>query len=181
MKINKTMFIAVTLIGLLVGSLGAGVFLSQRPLAVNAAPSAQQATPCTDDDDIQREAENEADDSDGDAACAENEANDAHEAADTDDVQEEHAGQADDVNEANKTDETDETNVSPDQMGITSKEAQAAAEAAHPGAKTLAVEIDRVNENGGTLIYEVELDNGMDVKVDASTGNIHGTDARDAD
>jgi hypothetical protein len=178
MKINKTIAIAVVLFGLLVGGLGAGIFLTQRPQPVNAAPAAQQGTTCVDDDDVQHEAANEADDAYEDSACADNEADEANEEVDTDDVQEEHEDQADDVNEA---DEADETNVSPDQMGITAEQAQAAAEAANPGAKTLAVEIDRVNENGGAVIYEVELDNGIDVKVDAANGSILGTDMREAD
>ena len=181
MKINKTIAVAVLLFGLLVGGLGAGVFLTQQPASVNAAPAAQQAVTCTDDDDIQHEADGEADDATEVDACGENEADDD---ADTDDVQDEHEDQADDANEANETeeanevDEADEAATLQGQAGISADEAQAAVEAANPGTKTLAVELD--NENG-TVIYEVELDNGTDVKVDATNGNILGTDQRDAD
>ncbi len=97
MKINKTIAVAVLLFGLLVGGLGAGVLLSQRPTSASAAPVVQQAVTCTDDDNVQHEAEGEADDANEDAACVENEANDA---ADTDDVQDEQENQADDATEA---------------------------------------------------------------------------------
>jgi uncharacterized membrane protein YkoI len=181
MKINKTIATAVLLFGLLMGGLAAGVLYSQKPLDANAAPPAQQGTTCVDDDDVQHEAENEADDdTEADACPEEDEANEA----DTDNVQEEHENQADDATEANEAEETngadeaDEAATLQGQTGITADEAQAAVEAANPGIKTLAVELD--NENG-TVIYEVELDNGQDVKVDATNGNILGADQRDAD
>lgn len=131
MKINKTLIIVVVLLGLLVGGLGAGVFLSQQPRSVNAAPQAQD------------------------------EADDVDEAGDVED---------DDGNEAN---EAEEANVSPDQAGITTDEAKAAAEAAYSGAKAVAVELEKEN---GQVIYEVELDNGLEVIVDAGNGDILGTE-----
>jgi hypothetical protein len=79
------------------------------------------------------------------------------------------------VNEANEADEAD---ASPDQTGITADEARAAAETANPGTKSLEVELK--NENG-TLVYEVELDNGLEVMVDAANGNILGTERDEAD
>ena len=127
MQINKTIAIAVVLLGLLVGGLGAGVFLSQRPLSVNAAPPAQEGN-------------------------------------DTDE-----AGEVEDGNEAGEAEEA----VSPDQAGITADEAKAAAEAAYSGAKAVAVELE--NENS-QVIYEVELDNGLEVIVDAGNGEVLGTE-----
>jgi uncharacterized membrane protein YkoI len=56
---------------------------------------------------------------------------------------------------------------------ITSEQAQAAALAAHPGRTVIKTELD--NENS-QLIYSVELDGGLDVKVDAMTGAIMATD-----
>lgn len=127
MKINKFIVIAVMLLGLLVGSLGAGLFLNQGGFAVNAAPPAQE------DDD---------------------------------------ADEVDDV------DDDDDAKVSPDQAGITADEAKAAAEVANPGTKALEVELE--NENS-TIVYEVELDNDLEVIVDAANGNILGTEEDDAD
>ena len=129
MKINKTIAIAIVLFGLLVGGLGAGVFLSQRPHSANAAPPAQEGN----NTDEAGEVEN----NDG------NEAGEAEEA------------------------------VSPDQANITADEAKAAAEAAYSGAKAVAVELE--NENG-KVSYEVELDNGLEVIVDAGNGDILGTE-----
>jgi hypothetical protein len=62
MRINKFIAIAVVLFGLLVGGLGAGVLLSQRPSSVEAAPPAQQDTTCVDDEDGENEAEGADDD-----------------------------------------------------------------------------------------------------------------------
>lgn len=181
MKPNKTLSVAILLFGLLVGGLGSGILISQRPTEANAAPAGQPAVTCTDDDDVQHEAEGEADDDTEDAACAENEAENA---ADTDNVQDEQENQADADADANETEEAGEVDEAAEasalqgQATITADEAQAAVEAANPGAKTLAVELD--NENG-TVVYEVELDSGTDVKVDAATGAILSRDIRDAD
>lgn len=90
----------------------------------------------------------------------------AQEATDTDE-----AGEVED-NDENEVDETEEA-VSPDQASITPDEAKTAAEAAYSGAKAVAVELE--NENG-KVAYEVELDNGLEVIVDANNGEILGTD-----
>ena len=71
-------------------------------------------------------------------------------------------------------DSADET--PPAQTGVTADEAQAIVEEAYPGVKTLAVEFDR---EGGKDVWEVELDNDQDVKVDASTGEILYSEKRD--
>lgn len=167
MRLNKTIAIAVLLFGLLAGGLVAGVLLSQRPTSVEAAPAVQQATPaCTDEDNVQDENKNEADDGQEKAGCDQNEANDNEEK---------------DNNETDQGDKADENSASlQGQTTITADQAKATAEAANPGTKTLAVELDRVNENGGAIIYEVELDNGLDVKVDAANGSILNTEQRDA-
>jgi uncharacterized membrane protein YkoI len=66
---------------------------------------------------------------------------------------------------------------------ITSAQAEAAALAANPGTTVVKTGLD--NENG-VLVYSVELNNGMDVKVDAGNGNIlhteqAGNDAAEVD
>jgi uncharacterized membrane protein YkoI len=120
---------------MVMGGLVAGGLLSQPPLSVNAALSAEED-------------------------------NDTYEAGD---MEEE---------DGNEADEDDEANGSLDQTGITADEARAAAEAAHPGARGLEVELE--NENG-TLVYEVQLDNGLEVMVDAASGNILGTERDESD
>ncbi len=75
-------------------------------------------------------------------------------------------------------DEVDDADVTPDQAGITAEDARAAAEASNPGTKAREVELE--NENG-TPVYEVELDNGLEVIVDATTGKILGTERDDED
>ena len=80
----------------------------------------------------------------------------------------------DDRTEVPGQDSADE--VAPAETGITADEAQAIVQKAYPAATSLAVEFDR---EGGKDIWEVELDNGMDVKVDASTGEILYAENRD--
>lgn len=132
MKINRTTTIVVVLVGLLVGGLSAGVFLSRQSLSKGVASSPQ-----------------------GDKASDE-------------------SGDVED----DDRDETDEADVRPDQAGVTAEAARAAAESANPGAKALEVESE--NENG-TLVYEVELDNGLEVIVDATNGNILRTERDEED
>lgn len=110
MKINKTLAIAVLLLGLLAGGLAAGVFLSQRPTAVDAAPAVQQAAPCTDDDNIQDENKNEADDATEGAGCDESEADKANEANnpnDQDKVQDEQGDQSNNETSGQEADDQD--------------------------------------------------------------------------
>jgi len=52
---------------------------------------------------------------------------------------------------------------------ITADDAVTVAEAAYQGAAAIKIELD--NENGA-VVYSVELDNGLDVKVDAGNGGI---------
>jgi len=65
--------------------------------------------------------------------------------------------------------EADEAAALAGLVTITPEQAQAAALEAHPGTTVLKVELD--NENGA-LVYSVELDNGLDVKVDAGNGAV---------
>lgn len=74
--------------------------------------------------------------------------------------------------------ETDESAALQGQAKITADQAKAAAEAANTGAKAIKVELD--NENG-VLVYSVELDNGLDVKVDAGNGSVVHTEQADGD
>ncbi len=60
--------------------------------------------------------------------------------------------------------EADEAAALQGQAGITADQAKAAALAANPGTTATKVELD--NENG-VLVYSVQLDNGLDVKIDA--------------
>ena len=57
-------------------------------------------------------------------------------------------------------------------------QAMQAAAAANPGTSTVGVELD--NENG-FLVYSVTLNNGLDVKVDAGTGQIVHTEKAGTD
>lgn len=57
---------------------------------------------------------------------------------------------------------------------ISAGDAESAALAANPGASVVKTELD--NENGA-LVYSVELDSGVDVKVDAGNGQILFTDS----
>jgi hypothetical protein len=66
----------------------------------------------------------------------------------------------------------------PSQTAITPEQAQEAVLAANPG--TSVVGVDQDTENG-SLVYEVKLDNGLEVQVDAGSGAILGTDQEEAD
>ncbi len=74
--------------------------------------------------------------------------------------------------------EADEATALADLATITPEQAKDAALAANPGTAVVKVELD--NENGA-LVYSVELDNGLDVKVDAGDGAILHTEQADAD
>ncbi len=98
------------------------------------------------------------------------------------DAEEQDAAENDNVNEQcgdqNSTDEQgsggkEDTEAAPGgKPAITAGQAQAAALAAHPGT-VHAVELD---EENGKLVYGVEFDGGLDVKVDAMTGEVLGTE-----
>lgn len=166
MKMKKWTIGVLVMIGLLVGSLGAGAFLVGRPGKAAAAPSTQTTDQCVDDDDGAEEADAEdIDDVEEEVECGSQDENEADEAGET---------EADDGQEDVTADTSDE--VAPASTGITADQAQTIAEEANASTTTLAVEFDREN---GKSIWEVELANGLDVKVDASSGQIILTETRD--
>ncbi|MCB9422287.1 MAG: PepSY domain-containing protein [Ardenticatenaceae bacterium] len=166
MKIKKWTIGVLVMVGLLVGSLGAGAFLSGRPGKAAAAPAAQTADPCANDDDGMEAPETEdVDDVQEEVQCGPQDENEADEAGESD---------VEDGAEDAVADTGDET--APAGLAVTAVQAQTIAEEANPGAAALAVEYDREN---GQDIWEVELDNGQDVKVDAGSGQILLTEARD--
>ena len=153
MKINR--WIALAAIALLV--VGAMGFVSYGVIAsTNTLQSSQNCGPEIEDGEA------------GEAAEAEN--SDVGEC----DQQGEDAVDANESTESNGQDQSDET--TPASTGITADEAKNIVEAANPGAATLEVEFDR---EGGQDIWEVELDNNLDVKVDANSGAILSTEQRD--
>ena len=153
MKINRwTALAAIAL--LVVGTMG---FVSYRVFATtNTFQASRNCGPEIEDGE------------DGEAAEAEN--SDLEEC----DQQHENAVDANEATEANGQDQSDE--IAPASTGITADEAQAIAEGANPSATTRAVEFDR---EGGQDIWEVELNNNLDVKVDADSGAILSTEQRD--
>lgn len=74
--------------------------------------------------------------------------------------------------------EADEAAALAGQATVTPEEAEAAALSANPGTTAVTVELD--NENGA-LVYSVELDSGLDVKVDAGNGTVLHTEQADTD
>ena len=151
MKINR--FLAIALVVLIViATMGA---VTYKGFAQGNQPPA--ASDCVDDEDTAEA--NEIEDVEAENGCE-------------DDEDGEDDGE--DGEEASGVDEADE--AVPASTGISADEAQAVAEEANPGVNTLAVEFDREN---GQEIWEVELDNGLDVKVDANTGKILYTETRD--
>lgn len=73
--------------------------------------------------------------------------------------------------------ETDEAKALAGLATITPEQAKDAALAANPGASVVKVELD--NENGA-LVYSVELDSGLDVKVDAGNATVLHVEQADA-
>jgi len=151
MKINR--FLALGLIALLV--IGAiGVF-SQRSLAQSETPTAVE--------DCSAETED-----DGAAEAAET-------GPDLDDVQE--GCNQEDENETEDSDRAEEAEDVPSAAtALTADDAQAIAEAANPGAAALEVEFELED---GVESWEVELDNGQEILVDANSGEILLTRADD--
>ena len=106
-------------------------------------------------------------------ACGQKEVNDTEEqsAIETNDVEE----QCSDQNAPDQQDGNEQEDIEAAPSGtpaITVDQAQTAALAVHPG-NVHAVELD---EENGKLVYGVEFEGGVDVKVDAMTGEILGTE-----
>lgn len=167
MKINKTVTVAIVLVGLLLGGLAAGAFFGPKPMNVSAAPPAQQG---------ENQEMNEANDNEtGGEVNDVNETADS-ETADTNEAAEPQSGnEANEVKEGNDTQESGEANDGAALQGqatLTMDEAKAVAEKANPGAKAVDAELDQMNETNGPVVYDVELDNGSEVLIDANTGEI---------
>ncbi len=165
MKAKKWAIGILVLIGLLAGSLAMGAATAGRPGKAAAAPAAQAADPCVENDDGAEAAETDDQDS-AEIECGPQDENEAGETG--------AANEAEDGHEDQAADTSDE--VAPAGTAITAEQAQAIVEQANPGATTMAVEFDREN---GVELFEVELDNGQDVKVDAGSGQIIGVETRD--
>ncbi|MCA9948073.1 MAG: PepSY domain-containing protein [Anaerolineales bacterium] len=209
MKMKKWTIGVLVMAGLLVGGLFGGVILGGLPGRAAAAPAAQTSDPCIEDDDSAEAAdtedvdnveeevecgpqdENEADEgnvsSAADCANQDDDSADAADTEDTDNVEEEvecgpqNENEADEDSAGEEAEDGNETvdtsdEVVPNDVGVTAVQAQTIAEEANPNTATLAVEFDR---EGGKDIWEVELDNGLDVKVDANSGQILLTETRD--
>lgn len=160
MKLSKRVMGLVVLMGLLVGSLAVGAIFAGRPTAASAAPAAQTADPCAEDDDSQEAAETA--DNDGvqeEVQCGSQDANEADE-----------ANEANEGNEANETDSGEQDGVVPaDWSGLSLDEAKAIAENANPGATAVDAEFE---QEGGAATYDVDLDNGVELSIDAVSGEI---------
>jgi len=172
MKINR--FVTLAALALLV--VGAMGFFSYRALAQTSQPPL--ATDCSaQDDDDAEDADTGSDTDDIEEQCG-NQSEDEDEAGDVDNGEvENEVEDSADGNEASKNQGVDQDDeVAPAGLNITADEAQAIVEIANPGTTTLNVEFDR---EGGTSIWEVELENGLEVKVDASSGFIMLTEGRD--
>ncbi len=167
MKVNRWTIGVLVMVGLLAGGMLGGIFLAGQTGRAAAAPSAQTTDPCVEDDDSAEAADTEdVDNVEEEVQCGPQDENEVDEANEGQEAQ--------DGSEDAEADTGDE--VAPASTGMTAVQAQAIVEKANPGSSTLAVEFDREN---GKHIWEVELDNGQDVKVDADSGQIILTEARD--
>ncbi len=102
--------------------------------------------------------------------------NEAHD--DDDDDENEAYDDDDDENEADDDDADDaaESAALQELATISAADAEAAALADYPGATVVETELDKEN---GQVVYEVELDNGTEVIVDAADGTVLGTEIDD--
>ena len=181
MKFNR--FIALAAIALLVvATMG---FLSYQALAqTDTTHAVSDCGPETEDDDAAEAAETGPDTDDIQEECGNqvnDESDDANEPDDEDtglDVQDPNYTGSISVDEAQYEgmSEADEAAVLQQYTTISAIEAEAAVLGANPGATLVKSGLD--NENG-ILVYSVELDNGVDVKVDAGNGTILFADSAD--
>jgi uncharacterized membrane protein YkoI len=72
--------------------------------------------------------------------------------------------------------DADEAAILQEQAVLSADEAKAAAEAAQPGTKAVKVELE---SEDGFLVYDVELDNGMELTIDAGDGTVLLTEQED--
>ena len=148
MKINR--FIALAAIALLVvGAMGA---VSMKAFAQTAS----QADPCAQQDDDTAEVQN---------------------APDTDNVELECGDQnaPDDGQESEGAESTDGQDEAP--TGTPAISAEAAQKTAEEYLNAGAAVKTELDDENGALVYSVEFSNGTDVKVDAMTGKVLGSEA----
>lgn len=69
--------------------------------------------------------------------------------------------------------------IAPGAISITDTEAREAVLDAYPGTSVEEVDVD--TQDDGTLVYDVSLDSGEEIMVDARTGEILGAEVDDAD
>jgi len=182
MKINR--FFALAVIALLVvGAMGAislKVFANSNPAP--AAQTSVQVPDCSQDQADGLEAQNAGPDTDNiEEQCGDQNAPDDQEAAndvdtDTTEVQEgdQNAPDTAEAQGGEEAESADGQEAAPNGTpAITADQAQAAALAAHPGT-VIQTELDDEN---GQLVYSVEFNDGVDVKVDAMTGAVLGTES----
>lgn len=147
MKINR--FVALAAIALLVvGAMGA---VSMKAFAQTPA----QADPCSQQDDDAAEVQNAPDTDNVDLQCGDQNA-------------------PDNGQEAEGIESADGQDAAPTGTpAITAEAAQKTAESYLNAGTAVKVELDDEN---GALVYSVEFSNGTDVKVDAMTGSVLGTE-----
>ena len=146
MKINR--FVALAAIALIL--VGALSVISYKVFAQSSAVPASQSQDCTQDKAGDTEEQSVAENDNIQEQCGDQNAPDKQE-----------------------TDGKQDTEAAPSGTpAITAEQAQTAALAVHSGT-VHEVELD---EENGKLVYGVEFDGGVDVKVDAMTGAILGTE-----
>lgn len=69
--------------------------------------------------------------------------------------------------------------IAPGALNITDTQARAAVQEAYPEASIEEVDLD--TQSDGSLVYDVSLDNGKEIMVDAKTGDVLGEEADDSD
>jgi uncharacterized membrane protein YkoI len=181
MKVNR--LIAMAALAVLVvaglGLMSTRIFAqSAPPLAVQAQTTEVPAQPESTEsvESSATEAANTAEDTDaqGETAGGTNEAADANNESGADEQSPSYTGSITVPESTDSQSEADEAAALAGLATISADDAGAAALAANPGTTVVKTELD--NENGA-LVYSVELDNGLDVKVDAGNGAILHTDS----
>jgi hypothetical protein len=70
-------------------------------------------------------------------------------------------------------------NIAPGALSVTDEEARAAVLEAYPGVTIGEVDLD--TQDDGSLVYDVDIDSGQEIMVDARTGEVLGAEVDDAD
>ena len=171
MKINR--FIALAAIALLIVG-GMGAVITHSLAASNKAASAQSQD-CSQQDDDSAEVAGAEDTDNIELQCGDQNEADGLEGAEEAEGAEAPDNEADEAVEAPESaaSEADEAAALQSQASISAADAEAAALAANPGTSVVQTELDDEN---GSVVYSVELDNGSDVKVDAANGSIVATE-----